>query len=91
MYKGQTETEFRKNYTRINDIIKKTDDIEKQILLAKIQANRITDENKAINRAMVAKELKQEHLFDVFFRRAYDLGVVGKQEFRNYTLSKLGI
>ena len=69
----------------------KTDDIEKQISLAQTQANRITDEHKAINRALVAKELKQDHIFDAFFRRAYELGSVGKIEFREYQLSKLGL
>lgn len=90
-FNGQTKTEYQKNFKRIEDILKKTDDIEKQISLAQTQANRITDEYKAINRALVAKELKQEHLFDVFFRRAYELGSVGKVEFREYQLSKLGL
>jgi len=87
--KGQSESEYEKNYKRIRDILSKTDEIDKQLALAKTQANRITDEYKAINRAMVAKELGQEHLFDVFFRRAYELGLVGKQEYREYVLSKL--
>jgi hypothetical protein len=90
-FNGQTKSEYQKNFKRIEDILKKTDDIEKQISLAQTQANRITDEYKAINRALVAKELKQEHLFDVFFRRAYELGSVGKVEFREYQLSKLGL
>jgi hypothetical protein len=88
---GQSKSELKKNYLRILDIIKKTDDIEKQEKLAQTQANRITDEYKAINRALAAKELGHYHLFDVFFRRAYELGSVGKQEFREYQLSKLGI
>jgi hypothetical protein len=88
---GQTKSELAKNYTRIKDIIEKTDDVEKQINLAKTQANRITDEYKAINRAIAAKNLGHEHLFDIFFKRAYELGSVGKQEFREYQLSKLGI
>ena len=90
-FNGQTKSEYQKNFKRIEDILKKTDDIEKQISLAQTQANRITDEYKAINRALVAKELKQEHLFDVFFRRAYELGSVGKVEYREYQLSKLGL
>jgi hypothetical protein len=64
---------------------------EQQTRLAQKQANAITDEHKAINRAMVAKELGQEHIFEVFFRKAYELGSVGKQEYREYQLSKLGI
>lgn len=90
-HKGQSKSEYQKNFKRIYDIINKTNDEEKQIKLAQTQANRITDEYKAINRAIVAKELGHEHLFDVFFKRAYKLGVVGKQEFREYQLSKLGI
>ena len=66
-------------------------DSEQQTRLAQKQANAITDEHKAINRAMVAKEMGHMHLFDVFFRRAYELRSVGKQEYRDYQLSKLGI
>ena len=90
-YNGQTKAEFDKNYERISDIIKKSNDQNRQISLATTQANRITDEWKCINRAMAAKEMGHEHLFDVFFRRAYELGSVGKQEYREYQLSKLGI
>ena len=90
-YNGQSKAEFNKNYKRISDIIEKSDDTAKQSLLAQTQANRITDEWKAINRAMSAKEMGHEHLFDIFFRRAYELGSVGKQEYREYQLSKLGI
>jgi hypothetical protein len=103
-YKGQTESEFFKNYTRIKDIVEKSDnDIERSISLSKTQANRITDEHKAINRAMAAKELSESFLkegnvdtsnmcmeiFDVFFRRAYELGSVKTQDYREYQLSKL--
>jgi len=90
-YNGQTKAEFDKNYERISDIIKKSNDQGRQISLATTQANRITDEWKCINRAMAAKEMGHDHLFDVFFRRAYELGSVGKQEYREYQLSKLGI
>lgn len=90
-YTGQTKSEIQKNFKRIEDIISKSDDKDKQILLAQTQANRITDEWKSINRAMAAKEMGHEHLFDVFFRRAYELGSVGKQEYRQYQLTKLGI
>jgi len=90
-YNGQSKAEFNKNFKRISDIIEKSDDTAKQSLLAQTQANRITDEWKAINRSMAAKEMGHEHLFDIFFRRAYELGSVGKQEYREYQLSKLGI
>ena len=92
MYKGQSKSELLKNFSRIKDIISKSaGDKEKEIKLAETQANRITDESKAINRAMAAKELGHEHLFDIFFRRAYELGVVDKKDYREYQLSKLGI
>lgn len=92
LYKGQTKREFQKNYTRIKDIVDKSGgDEEKEIRLAQTQANRITDEYKCINRAMAAKEMGHENIFDVFFRRAYELGSVGKQQFREYQLEKLGI
>jgi len=91
-YNGQTKAEYLKNYKRVNDMLTKAPgDEEAQIRLAQKQANAITDEHKSINRAMVAKELGQEHIFDVFFRRAYELGSVGKGEYRDYQLSKLGI
>jgi hypothetical protein len=91
-YNGQTKLEYLKNYKRVNDmLIKAPGDEESQVRLAQKQANAITDEWKAVNRAVVARELGQEHIFDVFFRRAYELGSVGKGEYRDYQLSKLGI
>ena len=90
-YNGQSKSEFNKNYKRIADIIEKSDDQTRQCTLAQTQAGRISDEWKAINRAMAAKEMGHEHLFEIFFRRAYDLGSVNKQEYREYQLSKLGI
>ncbi len=91
-YNGQTKAEFEKNKVRVNDIWTKSDgDIEKAITLAKTQANRITDEWKAINRAMSAKEMGYEEIFEVFFHRAYELGSVSKLEYREYKLEKLGI
>jgi hypothetical protein len=91
-YNGQTRSEYLKNYKRVNDmLIKAPGDEEAQIRLAQKQANAITDEWKAVNRAVVARELGQEHIFDVFFRKAYELGSVGKGEYRDYQLSKLGI
>jgi hypothetical protein len=91
-YNGQTKSEYLKNYQRVQDMLTKApDDKDSQIRLAQKQANAITDEWKAVNRSMVAKELGQEHIFEVFFRRAYELGSVGKQEYRDYQLTKLGI
>lgn len=89
--KGQSKQEFEKNYKRISDIMSKTDDTDKQIQLARTQAAKIFDEHKCINRAIAAKEMGHEHLFEVFFERAYQLGVVGTQEYREWKLQKLGI
>lgn len=105
-YNGQCKAEFEKNYKRVNDIVtKSTGDVNKAISLSNTQANRITDEWKAINRAMAAKELGYafkrnglkneqdicENIFEVFFQRAYELGSVTKQDYREYQLEKLGI
>ena len=98
-WQGQTKAEFNKNYKRVSDIVKKSDgDKEKAIRLSTTQANRITNEYKAINRAMSAKEKYYEtkddmymEVFEVFFRRAYDLGSVSTQDYRDYQLEKLGI
>ena len=91
-YNGQTKTEYNKNYTRVEDIVTKSaGDLEKKKSLSRTQANRITDEWKAINRAMVAKEMKEEDIFEIFFERAHTLGTVSKQDYRQYKLDKLGI
>lgn len=105
-YNGQNKAEFEKNYKRVNDIVvKSVGDVNKAISLSNTQANRITDEWKAINRAMAAKELGEafnrnglkkeqdicENIFEVFFQRAYELGSVTKQDYREYQLEKLGI
>lgn len=89
-YNGQTKLEFDKNYKRVRDIIERSSgDKDKQIKLAKIQADRITDEFKALNRARAAEELGFEEVFEVFFRRAYELGSVTTQSYRDYVISKL--
>jgi hypothetical protein len=91
-YNGQTKSEFEKNKVRVSDIwIKSGADIEKAKSLSLTQANRITDEWKAINRAMCAKEMGYEEIFEIFFQRAYELGSVSKGEYREYKLEKLGI
>lgn len=91
-YNGQTKSEFDKNKVRVSDIwIKSDGDVDKAITLAKTQANRITDEWKALNRAMCAKQMGYEEIFETFFHRAYELGSVSKQEYREYKLEKLGI
>lgn len=89
-YNGQTSAEFEKNYQRVKDIVSKSaGDLDKQEKLAQKQANSIRDEWKAINRAMAAKELGYMNIYEIFFRKAYELGSVPTQEFRDYILSKL--
>jgi hypothetical protein len=79
-----------KNHKRILDIISKSGgDKEKENKLSKVQADRITNESKAINRARVAKELGHENIYEIFFRRAYELGSVPTQEYREYVLTKI--
>lgn len=91
-WNGQSKAEFQKNYKRVKDMVEKAPgDEDKQCAMAKRQANAITDEHKAINRAMAAKEMGHNHIFDVFFRRAYELGSVSAQDYRDYQLEKLGI
>jgi hypothetical protein len=91
-WNGQTKSEFDKNYKRVNDIVDKSNgDSDKMISLSRTQAGRIHDEFKALNRAMAAKEMGHEEIFEVFFQRAYELGSVSKQEYREYRLEKLGI
>lgn len=91
-YNGQTKAEFQKNFKRVKDIVTKSAGNEDKVIsLSKTQANLIRDEHKAINRAMAAKELGQEAIFEVFFQRAYELGSVSKQDYRQYKLEKLGL
>jgi hypothetical protein len=91
-WNGQTKAEFEKNKVRVSDIwIKSSGNVEKAKSLSTTQANRITDEWKAINRAMCAKGMGYEEIFEIFFQRAYELGSVSKQEYREYKLEKLGI
>ena len=89
---GQSKAEFEKNKVRVSDIFIKSDgDVEKAKSLSRTQANRINDEYKALNRSMCAKEMGHIEIFEVFFHRAYELGSVSKQEYREYRLEKLGI
>lgn len=86
--KGQTKAEFQKNYTRVKDIVAKSNgNLTIQKNLAIRQANLITDEHKAINRALAARELGYKNIFEIFFRRAYELGAVKTLDYRDYVLS----
>lgn len=91
-WNGQTKSEFDKNYKRVNDIVDKSNgDCDKMVSLSRTQAGRIHDEFKALNRSFVAKEMGYIEIFEIFFQRAYELGSVTKQEYREYRLEKLGI
>jgi hypothetical protein len=98
-YNGQSKAEYFKNFKRVSDIITKANgDLDKIISLSKTQANKITDEYKAINRAKAAKQMALTEndplyleVFEIFFQRAYELGSVTKQDYREYRLAKLGI
>ena len=91
-WNGQSKAEFEKNKVRVSDIwIKSGADIEKAKSLSMTQANRITDEWKALNRSFAAREMGYEEIFEIFFHRAYELGSVSKLEYREYKLDKLGI
>lgn len=88
----QSFEEYQKNFKRISDIVEKSaGNIDRMISLAKTQASKITNEAKAINRAIVAKKMNQEEIFEIFFQRAYELGSVTTQEYREYKLEKLGL
>jgi len=92
---GQTRKEYEKNFTRVKDIIhKSTDengnvDKDKAIKLSTTQANRITNDIKALNRARAARDLGHEFIFEVFYNRAYDLGSVGRKDYRDFAIDKL--
>ena len=91
-WNGQSKAEFEKNKVRVSDIFIKSDgDVEKAKSLSRTQAMRIGDEFKALNRAMCAKEMGHIEIFEIFFQRAYELGSVSKQEYREYRLETLGI
>src|ERR1035437_7282255 len=90
-YNGQTKAEYNKNFKRLEDIVLKSSGASlKEESLARTHAASITDEYKAINRAMAAKDMGHENIFEIFFQRTFELGSVSKQEYRDYKLSKLG-
>jgi len=87
---GQSPTELAKNFDRVRTIIEKAKgDEDKEISLARKQANAILNEYKAINRALAARELGKENIFEIFFKRAYELGSVSQVDYRSYVISKL--
>lgn len=88
--KKQSKAETAKNAVRIESIIKRAKgDKEKEKLYAQVMADRITEPEKAYNRGFVAKEMGYEHIFEIFHRKAYDVGSVTVAEHRSHLLKKL--
>lgn len=93
-FKPQSTSELEKNFKRIKDIVvnpktKVKNDVEKQIKLARTQANRITTPEKAYNRGYAAKELGYDYLFDIFYERAFELNAVSVAEIREHNIRNL--
>ena len=86
----QSKSEFAKNKKRIVDLVAKCDgDKEKEIRKAQTMANTIDTPEKAYNRGHVAREMGYEHIFEVFYQRAYELGSVTVAEHREHEIDKL--
>lgn len=86
----QSKKEFEKNEKRIKDIIAKCGgDKEKEINKAKTMANSINTPEKAYNRGYVAKQLGYEHIFEVFYNRAYELGSVTIADHRDHMIDQI--
>lgn len=98
MKRGMTDNkrykEYLKSKKRIQDIIDKCTnesneiDMERACRLATTMANRIKQEHKALDRYKIAAELGYEEVAEVFFKRAYDIGAIGKMEYRDYKINK---
>ena len=90
MSRWMTSKEYDKNYMRVNDIMKKANgDIEKAKKLAQTQADRISVDNKAISRYRVAKHEGFDEIAEVFMHRAYTLGEVDTQTYREWQIDNL--
>lgn len=90
----QPQKEYEKNFMRIKNIIIKATvngvlDEDKALKIGATEANRITKEWKAINRAKIAIELGYEFLAEPFFEVAFRLGDNAKVEYRLYRLKQL--
>lgn len=85
-----TSKEYDKNYMRVHDIMRKSDgDIEKAKKLAQLQADKISIDNKAISRYRVAKHEGFEEIAEIFMHRAYALGQVDTQTYREWQIDNL--
>lgn len=86
----QSKAEFAKNKKRIEDLINKCEgDRDREIRKAQQMANAIDTPEKAYNRGHVAKEMGHEHIFEIFYQRAYELGSVTIAEHREHEMDKL--
>lgn len=86
----QSKAEFQKNEKRIKDLVAKCGgDKQKEINKAFEMAVKITTPEKAYNRGHVARELGYEHIFNVFYERAYELGSVSTAEHRDHQIDKI--
>ena len=88
--KPQSKPEFIKNEKRIRDLIDKCDgDKQKEVNKAAQMAASIDTPEKAYNRGFVAKEMGYDHIFEVFYERAYELGVVSIAEHRDHQIDNI--
>lgn len=86
----QSRAEFVKNEKRIKDLVAKCDgDKQKEINKAFEMAAKITTPEKAYNRGHVAREMGYEHIFEVFYQKAYELGSVTVAEHRDHQIEKI--
>jgi hypothetical protein len=86
----QSRAEFQKNEKRIKDLVAKCGgDKQKEINKAFEMAIKITTPEKAYNRGHVAREMGYEHIFEVFYNRAYELGSVTTAEHRDHQIEKI--
>ncbi len=90
MDRWMTSKEYDKNYMRVHDIMRKAgDDIEKAKSLAQTQADRISVDNKALSRYRVAEQEGFTEISEVFIHRAYSLGQVDTQTYREWQIDNL--
>jgi hypothetical protein len=86
----QSRAEFVKNEKRIKDLVAKCNgDREAEIRKSITMANSIDTPEKAYNRGHVAREMGYEHIFEVFYQRAYELGSVTVAEHRDHQIEKI--
>jgi len=86
----QNKSENEHNEKRIKKIVADCKgDKDKEIKKATTMANKITTPEKAYDRAYTARQLGYEHLFEVFYQRAYALGSVTIAEHRDHMIDQI--